>query len=62
MSQIKVPVTPLLPSYLCLERENLMLHFHQLAKENAAHTSLDKRAPLDASVVQLTYSKVKHGV
>lgn len=37
MSQIKVPATPLLPSYLCLERYNLMLHFYQLAQENAVH-------------------------
>lgn len=26
------------------------------------YTSLAKRAPLDASVVQITYSRVKHGV
>lgn len=56
---MKVPVTPLLPSYLCLERYNLILHFYQLAEESALHTTL---APLDASVVQMTYSKVKHGV
>lgn len=61
MNQIKVPVT-LLPSYLCLERYNLMVHFYQLANENAVHTSLAKCAPLDASVAQITYSKVKHGV
>lgn len=53
MCQIKVPVT-LLPSYLCLEKYNLMLYFYQLAKENAVHTSLAKHAPLDASVVQIT--------
>lgn len=39
-----------------------MLHFYQLAQEKAVHTSLAKRALLDASVVQITYSRVKHGV
>lgn len=62
MSQIKVPVTPLSPRYLCLERYNIALHFYQLAKENAVHTSKVKRAPLNASAVQITYRKVKHEV